>query len=236
MPAALHETAQNIPADMTPTSSVQDLTHSDGGGPAITSQPDLHASLPEDALRLTGTLRLRDGAVVGVRPLRPDDCQRIQALHSRLSFDTIVFRFFRALPRLNDDTARHLTHLDYESRMALAATLDEGADERILAVVRYERIGPETGEVAFVVEDAWQGRGIATALLHLLARYARSHGFTSLVAITMGDNVRMLEVLRHCGFPTFARYDSGEIHVTLDITADPTPIFTMDYTSATPAL
>jgi RimJ/RimL family protein N-acetyltransferase len=191
-----------------------------------------HARLPDAALGLTGTLRLRDGAVVGVRALRPEDRQRLQELHARLSPDTIVFRFFRALPKLNDDTARHLTHLDYDGRMALAATFGQGADERLLAVVRYERINSTTAEVAFVVEDAWQGRGIATALLHLLARYARTHGFTSLVAITMGTNARMLDVLRHCGFPTSTHYDSGEIEVRLDISADPTPEFTLDYTPA----
>ena len=191
-----------------------------------------HARLPGAALRLTGTLRLRDGAVVGVRALRPDDRQRLQELHARLSPDTIVFRFFRALPQLNDDTARHLTHLDYDGRMALAATEGHGADERLLAVVRYERINSTTAEAAFVVEDAWQGRGIATALLHLLARYARAHGFTKLVAITMGTNARMLDVLRHCGFPTSTHYDSGEIEVRLDISADPTPEFTLDYTPA----
>lgn len=222
MPAALHE-SQSVDTDNADTARTST-------GPC----PDAHqhARLPDAALRLTGTLRLRDGAVVGVRALRPDDRQRLQELHARLSPDTIVFRFFRALPRLNDDTARHLTHLDYDGRMALAATFGQGADERLLAVVRYERINSTTAEVAFVVEDAWQGRGIATALLHLLARYARAHGFTSLVAITMGTNARMLDVLRHCGFPTSTHYDSGEIEVRLDISADPTPEFTLDYTPA----
>lgn len=228
MPAALHETTPNIGSDTTPTATNNQTTDRHETAHA-------HAALPVDARNLTGTLRLRDGAEVGVRALRPDDRQRLQELHARLSFDTIVLRFFRALPRLNDETARHLTHLDYDSRMALTATLGEGNEERLLAVVRYERIGPESAEVAFVVEDAWQGRGIATALLHLLARYARAHGFTSLVAITMGDNARMLDVLRRCGFPASTRYDSGEIQVALDISSDPTPDFSMEYRPAEPS-
>lgn len=228
MPTALHETTPNTGSDTIPTAENNQTTDR-------RETTHEHAALPEEARRLTGTLRLRDGAEVGVRALRPDDRQRVQQLHARLSFDTIVFRFFRALPRLNDETARHLTHLDYDSRMALTATLGAGDEERLLAVVRYERIGPETAEVAFVVEDAWQGRGIATALLHLLARYARERGFTSLVAITMGDNARMLDVLRRCGFPTSARYDSGEIQVTLDISGDPTPDFSMEYRPSEPA-
>lgn len=227
MPATLQESRHESPHATNSTSPPHTGTPLASGAHEHAHQ---HTRMPEAAERLAGTLRLRDGAVVGVRALRPDDRQRLQALHGRLSFDTIVFRFFRALPRLNDETARHLSHLDYDSRMALAATLGEGDDEQLLAVVRYERIGPQSAEVAFVVEDAWQGRGIATALLHLLARYARAHGFTSLVAITMGTNARMLDVLRRCGFPATTRYDSGDIEVRLDITSDPTSDFTMDYT------
>lgn len=180
---------------------------------------------PEDAARLRETLRLRDGATVTVRAICADDTERLRAFHSRLSLDTIVFRFFRVLPALSQDLAEHLTHIDYENRMALVATVGKGDDERIIAVVRYERIEPDVGEVAFVVEDAWQGRGIATTLLHRLARYAQGHGFSTLVAITMGSNQRMISMLRHCGFPSTGRYVDGEIEVRLDIGAAPTPAF-----------
>ena len=225
MAATTQESAHNTVHDMT-----HDMTHD-----TTQVRAHAHALLPAEARRLTGTLRLRDGAEVHVRALRPDDRHRLQELHQRLSFDTIVFRFFRALPRLDDEAARHLTHLDYDGRMALVASQGAGNDERLLAVVRYERLDSQTAEVAFVVEDAWQGRGIATALLHLLTRYARSHGFTSLVAATMGNNVRMLDVLQHCGFPTSARFESGEVRVRLDITTDPSADFTLDYTPTEPA-
>ena len=92
-----------------------------------------------------------------------------------------------------------------------------GETEEILAVVRYEDIGPATAEVAFVVEDHWQGHGIATLLLHRLADYARQRGYTTFVALTMGNNSRMMEVLRNSGFPSTAHTGAGEIEVRLDI-------------------
>ena len=73
----------------------------------------------------------------------------------------------------------------------------------------------------FVVEDHWQGHGIATALLHRLADYAQKRGYTMFVAITMGNNARMIEVLRNSGFPCTTHYASGEVELYLDITRRP---------------
>lgn len=176
--------------------------------------------IPADAQRLTRTLTVRNGAQVRVRPIRPDDTQRLQAFHAGLSADTVLYRFFRHLPTLTDTMARNFTHLDYENRMALVATAGEGADERLIGVVRYERIGPDTAEVAFVIADDWQRQGISTALLRMLAEYARPRGIRSFEAITMPENTRMLAMLRQCGFPAHPRFLGGDMHVRIDIDAD----------------
>lgn len=120
----------------------------------------------------------------------PDDTDRLRAFHRQLSPESISFRFFRYMPELSQEDAERFTHVDYERRMALVATTGSGEAEEILGVVRYEDIRPQTAEVAFVVEDHWQGHGIATALLHCLADYARRRGYTTFVAITMGTNMR----------------------------------------------
>jgi RimJ/RimL family protein N-acetyltransferase len=178
--------------------------------------------ISDDALRLTHALTLRDGNVVRVRAIRADDTARLQAFHAHLSMESIIWRFFRSVPNLSDEQARQFTHVDYNDRMALLATRGDDAAEEILAVVRYDRMaGERAAEVAFVVQDAWQGHGLATALLHELAAYARTHGVERLVALTMGTNARMLDVLHHCGFPCRTRYDGGDIVATLDITAPP---------------
>jgi RimJ/RimL family protein N-acetyltransferase len=179
--------------------------------------------LPEEAAQLAHDLTLRDGSVVQVRAIRADDTARLQAFHAHLSMESIIWRFFRSVPRLSEAQARQFTHVDYADRMALLATRGEGAQEEILAVVRYDRqAAAHEAEVAFVVQDAWQGHGIATALLHELAAYARRQGIERFVALTMGTNVRMLAVLRHSGYPCQMRYDGGDILATLDISAPPT--------------
>lgn len=166
---------------------------------------------------MTGQLPLLDGSVLLARPIRPDDVDRLRSLHQRLSRDAIIFRFFHYMPELSEQDAQRFTRVDYENRMALVATEGAGADERIVGVVRYERLSQDNAEVAFVVEDRWQGRGISTALLHRLAYYARLHGITRFVAVTMGENLAMLDVFRHAGYPWQLRFESGEYAVELDI-------------------
>jgi RimJ/RimL family protein N-acetyltransferase len=156
-----------------------------------------------------------------VRAIQPDDDERLRAFHHHLSPDAIVFRFFHLLPELPTSDAERFTHVDYVNRMALLATTGLAAAEEILGVVRYDRVEDTTAEVAFVVADAWQGRGIATALLHRLAAYARTKGITTFVAITMGSNARMIEVLRNSGYPLTTRYSEGTLEVHLDITKPP---------------
>ncbi len=190
-------------------------------------------NLPPEAEDVQSRFCLRDGHELLVRAIRPDDSERLQHFHSHLSADTIVFRFFRMVPRLTIEMADHFTHVDYHRRMALVATLNGDADEEILGVVRYDALDSVTAEVAFVVRDEWQGHGIATELLHRLARYARERGFVTFVAITMGSNARMLEVLRNSGFPYSTRFQDGDIEAHLDITHPPHPPFSSEPSTST---
>ena len=173
---------------------------------------------------LSHTITLRNGASVSVRAIRPDDMERLQQFHARLSPDTIVMRYFRAAPVLYNRDARRLTHLDYDNRMALVATVGAGDDERIIGVVRYERVSATEGELAFVVEDQWQGLSISTRLLAQLLAYARSRGFERMTAITMSTNVRMRGVLAHAGYPFTSEYEEGCLTLTLDITKESTRV------------
>lgn len=167
---------------------------------------------------LTDTLTLRDGRMISVRAIRPDDVERLQQFHARLSPDTIVMRYFRAAPVLHTPDATRLTHLNYDNRMALVATIGAGSDERIVGVVRYERVTATEAELAFVIEDGWQGQGISTNLLARLLRYAKSKGFETMSAVTMSSNMRMRAVLSHTGYPMKSRYADGCQYFELQLT------------------
>jgi RimJ/RimL family protein N-acetyltransferase len=170
-------------------------------------------------------LRLRDGGVVQVRPNRPDDVARLVALHARLSPESIAYRYFGSVPGLTPAHVAHLTQLDYTQRMALVATSAQGTREQIIAVVRYEGIDARTAEVAFVVEDRWQGHGIATQLLYRLKLYARQHGYTRFAAEILNGNMRMRGVIRHAGFPFTTTYQDRCVEMRIDITAVPSSPF-----------
>ena len=101
------------------------------------------------------------------------------------------------------------------------ATTGVGGDEQFVAVVRYERAGSAAGEVPFLAENCWQGRGTATELLHRLVEYAQARGFVELVMRTMGWNTRMRLLLRHRGFPAVLYVAEGMTVVRLEISQPP---------------
>jgi GNAT superfamily N-acetyltransferase len=98
--------------------------------------------------------------------------------------------------------------------MALVATLSS----QLVGVARYDREeGSEEAEVAFVVADEYQGRGIGTLLLEHLAAFARTRGIKRFRAYTLAQNRPMQEVFRRSGFVESARFDQGVVNVQLDI-------------------
>jgi len=172
-------------------------------------------------------VRLRDGAVVDVHPICPDDGERLQRFHARLSPTSIHMRYFHAVPVLPDAVVAAFLRIDAENRMTLVATVDDDAHMmsrwEIMGMVNCVRISPDAAEIAFVVEDAWQGRGVAGTLLYDAAMWAHGCGFRRFLAITLRRNCRMLNMLRHCGFPCTLHDAVGdeEVDVWLDITAPP---------------
>lgn len=166
---------------------------------------------------------LRDGTKVTIRPIRPDDAPRLQALHSRLSPESIFFRFLghrKELPRVE---AERLANVDYQTRMAFVATLEPCEDECIIGVARYSVVQPserDVAEAAIVVEDAYQGRGLGTILLERLVAYARGHGIHAFVASIRYDNVRILHFVRRSGLPTESEMEDGTLEIRVELTPE----------------
>lgn len=154
---------------------------------------------------------LRD---VHIRPIAPDDDGRLVAFHARLSAASIQNRFFAVHPELSAAEVEHFTHVDGQDRVAFVATHDSD----IVAVGRFERLpGTTDAEVAFVVADDHQRRGLGTLLLERLDTVAKPHGITHFVADTLFSNTAMLHVLRRPGGAS-ERVEDGVVHVRFPLT------------------
>ncbi len=157
---------------------------------------------------------LGDGRPCHVRPIRADDAERLVAFHSRLSAETIYFRFFAPYPELSAKDVERFTTVDYRDRLALVAT--EGGE--IIGVARYDRLdSPLDAEVAFTIRDDHQGRGLGGVLLEHLAAAAWERGLRRFVAEVLPQNRRMLGTFRQAGYSVSQRMEDGVFHLTFSL-------------------
>lgn len=163
---------------------------------------------------LSDSFTLPDGLILTIRPIRQDDAGRLQEFHSRLSQETIYYRFLENHPVLLDKEAKYFTTLDYETRVALVATLVTMNKEDIVGVARFDVFTPnqeDTAEAAFVIEDRFQGMGLGTALMLRLARRALAVGVYYFVFTVHWTNEAMLKLLRKSG-EVIERHQSGGVY------------------------
>lgn len=161
---------------------------------------------------LEGDVETSVGAV-HVRPIRPDDGAALIAFHEALSPQSQYLRFFHAHPHLSPAEVERFTHVDYGRRLALVLELD-GA---LIGVGRYDWLEGDEAEVAFVVADSYQNRGLGALLLQRLAEAARTRGIARFVAETLPGNQRMLGVFRESGFGAHSAFDGDVVRVTFPI-------------------
>jgi len=161
---------------------------------------------------------LVDGATAHVRPIRPDDAPRLVAFHDRQSPQSIYYRYFSPRPRLTERELERMTIVDYVDRMGLVAL----RGDELIGVARYDRWRHRSeAEVAFFVDDANHGRGLATVLLEHLAARAREVGLTGFTASVLPENRKMIGVFTQAGFETATRFADGVVEVRLALA--PTP-------------
>ncbi len=160
-----------------------------------------------------------DGGTVHLRPILPSDAASLVEFHGGLSIRTRYLRFFSAYPRIPERDLIKFTQVDHVGRVAFIVLLAG----KIIAVGRYERTpGTDEAEVAFVVADAHQGRGIGSVLLEHLAAAARERGIKRFTAVVLAENDAMLRVFRDAGYEPTRHIEYGE--VTLEFEIDETAL------------
>jgi acyl-CoA synthetase (NDP forming)/RimJ/RimL family protein N-acetyltransferase len=159
---------------------------------------------------------LRDGRTAHVRPIRPEDEPLMVDFYERVSDESKYYRFFAPMPTLSEKDLHRFTHVDHIDRAALVVLL--GGE--MIAVGRFEVTDPGEAEVAFLVEDAHQGRGIGQLLLEHLAQAGRERGVERFVAEVLPDNQAMIATFRDAGYRLVSDYDQGVM--ALEFSIDPT--------------
>jgi RimJ/RimL family protein N-acetyltransferase len=161
-------------------------------------------------LHLEREIVLRDGARLRLRPIRPDDEPRLSSLYDRLSRFTAYQRFFTAMNRLPPDWAHFLANVDYRRRLALV--VEHPPDGELIAVGRYEATDrTDTAEIAFVILDGWQNRGLGAMLLGDLLATAEARGIMRFIAYVLADNTRMISLLERFTTVLERKTESGVI-------------------------
>ena len=156
---------------------------------------------------------LRDGRPCRLRPIRSDDRQRLVTFHGSLSAQSIYYRYFAPYPTLTERDLNRFTNVDYVDRMAFVALKNDD----IVGVGRYDRTNPDEAEVAFIIRDDQQGKGLGSVLLEHLAAVARERGIARFVAEVLPDNRRMLATFDEAGYKPRRTYDEGVVHLEFSI-------------------
>jgi acyl-CoA synthetase (NDP forming)/RimJ/RimL family protein N-acetyltransferase len=156
---------------------------------------------------------LRDGSVAQVRPIVPNDAERLRRFHAGQSAESIYLRFFAPLKVLSDKDVARFTEVDHDWRVALVATVRG----EIIGVARYDRLDAVTAEIAFHISDAHQGRGVGSVLLEHLTAIGQERGVTKFVADVLPQNRKMIQVFTEAGYEVSYHFEDGIIAVSLQI-------------------
>ncbi|GHJ96142.1 hypothetical protein SNE510_56610 [Streptomyces sp. NE5-10] len=189
-----------------------------GGGAGGRPAPEEHA-YPD---HWEADVVLRDGGTARIRPITADDADRLVSFYEQVSDESKYYRFFAPYPRLSAKDVHRFTHHDFVDRVGLAATV--GGE--FIATVRYDRIDDrgrpastpaDEAEVAFLVQDAHQGRGVASALLEHIAAVARERGIRRFAAEVLPANTKMIKVFTDAGYTQKRSFEDGSVRLHLDL-------------------
>jgi CRP-like cAMP-binding protein len=173
-------------------------------------------------------VQMRDGTQLHLRPVLPGDNERTTNGPVEFSSETL-YRRFQTPRNPTKSLMRYLFEVDYIHHFVWVMT--DGFDGPVVADARFVRdeVDPSVAEVAFIVGDAYQGRGIGTFLMGALAVAADYHGIQRFTARVLSDNVPMRAILDRFG-ADWHRDDLGVVTTDIDVPRPPNPPFTPELT------
>ncbi len=167
----------------------------------------------EDISRIT----TESGLHIIIRPVKPEDAPLFTNLFEVLSPTSIYYRFFGVLRLLQPTMLSRFTQIDYDREIAFVAIDEDSAIERMLGVARI--IGDpdgSNGEIAVLIGDPWQGKGVGSSLMRQCLLIAQQRGFTHIHGIVMKENRHMLALAKKMGFAISPEKNPGEYEIQID--------------------
>jgi acetyltransferase len=149
---------------------------------------------------------MKDGTPVAIRPIRPEDEPAMVKFHATLSERSVYLRYFHLMnlsQRVSHERLTRICFIDYDREMALVAERrnPHTGESEILGVGRMTKVhGANDGEVAVIVSDNWQGRGLGKELLGRLCKVGADEKLTHLVADILPDNRDVMRICEKLGF------------------------------------
>ncbi|UCG81008.1 MAG: GNAT family N-acetyltransferase [Desulfobacterales bacterium] len=160
----------------------------------------------------------KTGLNILIRPIRAEDAPRLSVLFHALSPRSIYFRFLMPIKAPSEEMLAKFTQIDHDRHVVLAATQKSAADEKILGVFRL-MCNPEgnDGELAIVVGDPWQGKGVGAKLFEHGLSIAKERGIESLFGMVLAENTQVLSLARRLGFAIKWDPDARAYNIRLDL-------------------
>ena len=153
---------------------------------------------------------------VDFRAIKPSDVEDMRRLFYRFSDTAVYYRYFSPIKTMPHAKMQEYVNVDYGRCLSIVGLVEELGEGRIIAEGRFVRdLHRPYAEVAFVVDEAYQGRGIATFMLKMLIRLAKERGLKGFTAEVLSSNKSMLKVFEKGGLPVEARVVEGIYEVTI---------------------
>jgi acyl-CoA hydrolase/RimJ/RimL family protein N-acetyltransferase len=209
-----------------------DIAHPDDRAELVRQAKEEHILYPDQTylsesgklypadVRCTQTFK--DGLKVRFRAIRPSDVDGMRRLFYRFSDESVYYRYFSPVKTMPHAKMQEYVNVDYRGTMSMVGLVGEPGEGRVIAEARYVQIpGGPVADVAFVVDEAYQGKGISTFMFLNLIRIAKDRGIECFKADVLATNKGMLKVFEKAPFPITAVLDAGAYELSIPFSGDP---------------
>ena len=154
------------------------------------------------------------------RPIKPSDEDLGREFFYSLSDESVYYRFFNIVKAMPHEKMQPLVNIDYREEMAIAGFIGDPGEEKMIAIGRY-KIDPadNLAEIAFLVRDDWQQRGIGTFLFKKMTDIALKRGISGFKAEVLSQNRKMMSVFHKSRFPVRTKLEDGAYYLEIRFTA-----------------